>query len=242
MHNTDSFIDEVSEAVRRDRVARVLRRYGWLIAAVLIVIVGAAAVHEWHKLRTARHAAAAGDAMRAALAEADPKARADALAAFAAATPDAAVAARLAEAGTLAKSGDAAGAGVVLAALADDGTVPELYRSLASLQRVMVLGKAMDASERAATLETLVQPEGPFRPLALEQRALLRLETGDREGAVADLQALLAEPNATEALVGRARQLIIAAGGSIPAVPMAGPAATGPGTVDGAVAPEPADG
>lgn len=238
MHNSDSFIAEVSEAVRRDRVARALRRYGWLIAAVVILLVGGAAVNEWMKLRDARAAAAAGDAMRAALAQADPKARADALAAFAAATPDAAVAARLAEAGTLERTGETEAAAALLATVADDGAVPPLYRSLAALQRVMILDAAMDASERQATLETLAQPGAPFRPLALEQRALMRLETGDREGAVADLQAVLAEPTATEALLGRARQLIIAAGGTIPAVPGAGPDATGPGTVDGV----PADG
>jgi hypothetical protein len=242
LHNTDSFIDEVSEAVRRDRVARTLRRYGWLIAAIVLIVVGAAAANEWMKLRTARHAAAAGDALRAALAEADPKARVDALAGFAASTPEAAVAARLAQAGTLARSGEAAGAAGILAALADDGGVPELYRALAALQRVMVLGSGMPASERAATLETLAQPGAPFRPLALEQRALARLATGDKEGAIADLQAILAEPTATEALIGRAQQLIIAAGGSIPAVPQAGPAATGPGTVDGMATPEPVDG
>ena len=54
MHNTDSFIDEVSEAVRRDRVARTLRRYGWVIAAVVLFLVGGAAVNEWMKLHTAR--------------------------------------------------------------------------------------------------------------------------------------------------------------------------------------------
>ena len=242
MHSTDSFIDEVSEAVRRDRVARTLRRYGWVIAAIVVLLVGGAAVNEWMKLRQAREAAAAGDAMRAALAQTDPKARADALAAFAAATPDAAVAARLAEAGSLAKSGETAAAGALLATVADDGSVPALYRALAALERVMVLDAAMDASERAATLETLAQPGAPFRPLALEQRALMRLEQGDKDGAVADLQAVLAEPTATEALQGRARQLIIAAGGSIPAVPQAGAPAAGPGTVDGVPADQPADG
>jgi len=236
LHNSDSFIDEVSEAVRRDRVARTLSRYGWVVAAIVVIVVGGAAVNEWMKVRDARAAAAAGDAMRAALAEADPKARADALAAFATATPDAAVAARLAEAGTLARSGEKEAAAAVLATVADDGGVPALYRSLAALQRVMVLDAAMPASERQATLETLAQPDAPFRPLALEQRALMKLEGGDKDGAVADLQAILADPIATEGVLGRARQLIVAAGGSIPAVPQAGPPATGPGTVEGAPA------
>ncbi len=241
MHDNDSFIQEVSEAVRRDRVAGTLRRYGWLIAAIVVLIVGGAAFNAWRNDRDAKAAAAAGDAMRAALAETDGKARADALAAFAQATPDAAVAARLAEAGSLNRGGDSAAAAALLATVADDGSVPPLYRSLAALERVMVLDAEMDATERQATLETLAQPGAPFRPLALEQRALMRFEAGDKEGAIADLQTILSEPTATEALSGRARQLIIAAGGSIPAVPTAAPPATGPGTVDGVPA-EPADG
>ena len=59
----------------------------------------------------------------------------------------------------------------------------------------MLLGAAMDASERQATLEGLAAPGAPFRPLALEQRALMHLEAGDRPAAIADLQALLAEPH-----------------------------------------------
>ena len=153
----------------------------------------------------------------AALAEADAATRAGALGAFADATPAAAVAARLAEAGSLERSGDPEGAAAVLAEVADDGSVPELYRSLAALERVMVLGKAMDASERRATLELLAADGAPFRPLALEQRALMHLEAGDDAAAIADLQAVLAEPGATAAMQARARQLIVAAGGELPA-------------------------
>lgn len=247
MHESDSFISEVSEAVRRDRVASTLSRYGWLIAAVVLLLVGGAAFNAWYQAHLAARSAAAGDALRAALADADPAARAAALGSFADATPEAAVAARLAQAGTLAASDDPEAAGAILARVADDGAVPPLYRALAALERVMVLGQAMDPSERLATLETLAAPDAPFRPLALEQRALMRLESGDNAAAIADLEAVLAEPTATQALQGRARQLIIAAGGALPLPPTAPPAAgTPPGepaVTDGQPADDiPADG
>jgi hypothetical protein len=219
VHDSDSFISEVSEAVRRDKLAATLRRYGWLIAAAVALLVGGAAVNAWYQARERAQAAAAGDAMRAALDDADAAARAEALAEFAAETPRAAVAARLAQAGSLEAAGEPEAAAAILAEIAGDGEVPELYRSLAALERVMVLGAAMDTSERQATIEMLVAPGAPFRPLALEQRALMRLEAGDKPGAIADLEAVLTEPGATEALRGRARQLIIAAGGALPAMP-----------------------
>ena len=52
----------------------------------------------------------------------------------------------------------------------------------------------------------------------------MHLEAGDRTAALADLEAVLAEPRATEALRARARQLIVAAGGALPAPAAAAPA------------------
>ena len=226
MHNNDSFIDEVSEEVRRDKLFAGLRRYAWLITALVVLLVGGAAVNEWLKLHRASRAETAGEAFRAAYAEPDPATRAADLGDLAASNARAAVLAKLAEAGAKAEAGDAAGAAALLGEVAGDGGAGELYRSLAALQRVMLLGASMDASEREATLELLVNPGAPFRPLALEQRALMHLDAGDKPAAIADLEAVLAEPTASEALLGRARQLIIAAGGTLP-VPAAAVSADG---------------
>ena len=231
MHESDSFISEVSEAVRRDRLSATLSRYGWAIIAAVVLIVGGAAVNAWLKAHNAAVAEAEGEKLRAALAETDPTTRQGLLGDIAASASPAAVLAKLAEAGDKAQGGDTAGAAALLEDVAGDGTVTELYRSLASLQRVMLLGSAMDKTERAATLGLLAADGAPFRPLALEQRALMHLDDGDKPGAIADLQALLAEPAASEALRGRARQLIVAAGGTVPAAAPA--AALPPPTVDG---------
>jgi hypothetical protein len=86
----------------------------------------------------------------------------------------------------------------------------------------------MDPSEPQATLALLVNPGAPFRPLALEQRALMHIEAGDRPAAVADLNAVLDDPASTEAVQARARQLSVAAGGALhPVDPAAAPPADG---------------
>lgn len=215
MHESDSFISEVSEEVRRDRLFGALRRYRWLIGGAVLLIVGGAAANEWWKAHSGARAEAAGDALQAAYAEPDPATRAGLLGDLAATAPRAAAVARLAEAGSLADAGETDKAAALLAEVAGDGGVSQLYRSLAALQRVMLLGGAMESSERQATLELLAAPDAPFRPLALEQRALMHLDAGDSAKAIADLQAVLAEPGATEALRARARQLLVAAGGSL---------------------------
>ena len=49
MSESESFINEVTEEVRRDRLFRLARRYGWIAVVAVLVIVGAAAVNEWRK-------------------------------------------------------------------------------------------------------------------------------------------------------------------------------------------------
>jgi hypothetical protein len=215
VHESDSFIHEVSEEVRRDRLYAVLRRWGWLIGAVLVLIIGGAAVNEWRKARVQSAAESAGDAMRAAYLETDPAERAGRLAEVATELPDTAVLARFAEAGSRIEAGETDAAATPLSDLAGDGAVPDLYRQLASLQRVMLLGAGLDASERLATLEMLAAEGAPFRPLALEQRALAQIDAGALEAAHGDLQAILVDPAAPEQVRARARQLIVATGGEV---------------------------
>ncbi|MBC7476479.1 MAG: hypothetical protein H7317_00100, partial [Pseudorhodobacter sp.] len=67
MSNTDSFIDEVTDEVRRDRLFAAFRKYGWLGVVLVLVIVGGAGWHEWQKSQEAARAQAFGDAALAAL-------------------------------------------------------------------------------------------------------------------------------------------------------------------------------
>lgn len=216
MSQSDSFFHEVNEEVRRESLRRGMARYGWLIVVLVIAAVGGAAFYEWRQYSGQQSAQRAGDALRTAYLETDPAKRAEALAGVATAEPRAAAVAWLAEAGSQIEAGNTDAAATTLATLADDGAAPELYRQLGALLRVMLLGDAMDGTERAATLETLVSTESPFQALALEQRALLRLGQGDEDGALADLDTILTLPQAPQTLGDRARQLIVAAGGTVP--------------------------
>ncbi|MBB5223016.1 hypothetical protein HNP73_002963 [Amaricoccus macauensis] len=218
MHNSDSFIHEVSEEVRRDRLYATLRRYGWILMAIVLLIVGGAAANEIMKLRHSDQAEGAGATLHAAFTETDPATRAGLFGDVAKDAPHAIIA-RLGEAGALTAAGQPDKAAAVLLALADDNSILPVYRQLASLQRVMLLGKTMDPSERAATLETLSSPDSFFRPLALEQRALMHLDQGDKPAAVEDLNAVITDASATEAMRARARQLVIAAGGTVALLP-----------------------
>ena len=79
--DTDSFIDEVTEEVRRDQLFLLLRKYGWIAVVVVLLIVGSAAYLEWQRSQDTAAAQATGDAILAAMERDDAASRASALAA-----------------------------------------------------------------------------------------------------------------------------------------------------------------
>ncbi|MGR3466138.1 hypothetical protein [Limimaricola sp.] len=210
MSNPDSFIDEVSEEVRRDRLYHLLRRYGWIGLALVLLIVGGAAAYEWRQSRITAQAQERGDAILAALSEPEAGARASALAPIVEAAPGSVVPA-LALAAEQQAAGEAEAAVATLDALAANGEVPAIYRDLAALKSVLIeAGRTPE--DRLLALEALSAPGAPFRMLALEQIALVRLGQGDRDGAIEQLRAILEDAEATPDLRDRAASLMVALG------------------------------
>jgi hypothetical protein len=209
MSNPDSFIDEVTEEMRRDKLFGYLRRYGWIAVLVVLGIVGGTAWNEYRSAQDRAAAQAAGDALLAALAENDEAARATAMAAVSA-QGNAAVITALLTASTQQEAGQAEAAAASLGALAADPATPAIYRDLAAIKAAMLPVGEMPA--RLAALEVLAQPGQPFRLLALEQMAYLTLETGDQTGAVAILRQIAEDAAVTRGLSDRVQTLLIALG------------------------------
>ncbi|MEM9048869.1 MAG: tetratricopeptide repeat protein [Pseudomonadota bacterium] len=211
MSQTDSFVDEVSEELRRDRLFKLARRWGPLVLLVLIAIVGFSAWNEWRSAQDEAARQAAGDAIRTALSAADPAARVVALEALDTESFVARLPLRLALAGAYAGAGDQDAAETVLQGIIEDAAIDAIYRDMARL-RLLSLRPDMPAAERLAVIEPVVRPEGAFGPLGLEQRAVARIELGDLAGARDDLVTVLADPTATQDLRFRAQALLVAIG------------------------------
>ncbi len=213
MSNSESFIEEVTEEVRRDRLFATFRKYGWIAILLVLGIVGGAAYTEWQKASHEAEAKAFGDSVLSALDQDSVEARRAALADAAAAdgNPD-----RLAIQRLLLASdpvGDKAGTLAALDAVANDAAVPQVYRDLAVLRRVIVASSDMDIAARRAALDPLAIPGRPFRTLALEQMAYLSVEAGETEAAITQLRALSTDQEAPTGLRQRADQMIQALGG-----------------------------
>ena len=182
--NTDSFIDEVTEEVQRDKLYAALRKYGWIGVVAVVAIVGGAAYNEWSKSKAETLARANGDAITTALMAGgdDAGARADALAA-AGVTGSARIVADMVRAG-----------------------------ELAILKTAMIGAGDIAPEDRIAQLAGIASPGAPYRLLAEEQIATAQVELGDVEAAVAGLRAIAQDVEATEALRRRSLQMIVALG------------------------------
>ncbi len=212
MSNPDSFIDEVTEEVRRDRLYAVFRRYGWIAVVLVALTVGGAAWTEWSKAQARAQAQVFGDAVLGALDANDPGARRAALEKVAATGEQTAVL------NLLIASDPSENRDATLAALdkaAADVSLPQIYRDLATLRRVIVAGADMPAAERKAALDAIAPPGRAFRTLALEQMAYLMVEAGESEDAIAAFRALTEDQEAPDGLRERASQMIMALGGTV---------------------------
>lgn len=213
MSNPDSFIEEVTEEVRRDKLFAMFRKYGWIGALLVAGIVGGAAWNEYQKAQAMARAEGFGDAMLDAL---DQGGEAERQAAIAAIPADGS---QLALRGLMQASDPATDKAVALAgldALIADASQPEIYRDLAQLRRVMVAGADMPVADRRAALEGISAPGRAFRPLAAEQLAYLLIEEGKTAEAIAALTALMQDQDAPGGLKARAGQVITALGGALP--------------------------
>jgi hypothetical protein len=211
--NPDSFIEEVTEEVRRDRLFRLFRKYGWIAGLVVVGLVGGTIWTEWSKAQAKARAEAFGDAIIDALDHGTPDERRAALAAI---RTDGAQTALLQLILASDPDEDRAATLAALDTMAGDTTLAPTYRDLAVLRRVLVAGDEMPLADRRAALDGIAQAGRPYRPLAAELLAYLLVEEGKIDEAVAAMTALMQDQEASGALRARVGQMVTALGGTLP--------------------------
>lgn len=215
MSDTDSFIDEVTEEVRRDRLFVMLKRYGWIGGLAVVMIVGGAAYNEYSKAQTLAASQQLGDSMIAALSSDDDLTRAKELSDVSAQTPGGAAILAMLQAGALADADQSEDAVARLQQVAIDAELPLIYRHIASFKALGLQQDSLSIDERRLQFEALAQPGAPLSLLAAEQLALLDIEAGDSAAAIDRLKAIVEDAGVTADLKERATQVIVALGGTL---------------------------
>lgn len=214
MSDTDSFIDEVTEEVRRDRLFQLFRRYAWIAVLVIVVVVGGAAWNEYSKAQDRAAAEKLGDDIVAALAANDSAARAVALTDIQVDHPGGAAIVNFLIAATSIESGQPADAVAALTDIASDGDLPEVYRQIAAFKALTLQSNTLPVADRRLQFTALAQPGAPLRLLAQEQLALIDIAEGDTSAALDKLQAILQDAETSSDLQQRVAQVIVALGGT----------------------------
>lgn len=211
LSDTDSFIEEVSEEVRRDKLFALFRKYGWIAALAVVLIVGGAAFVEYQRASQRAAAEAAGDAIYAALDGAEAKDRVTALDALAPVNADVDALTQMLASNEALSADDRAAALAAMGQIADNTQTRAIYRDLAAF-KALVLRDDIEDGQKITEFTALAVPGNPFRVLAEEQIALLELKQGMQDKAIERIDALLEDAETTNGLRQRLSQLKLALG------------------------------
>jgi hypothetical protein len=211
--------DEVSEDLRAEQAANLLKRYGGLlIGAAILVLIGVGAQQGWDYYQTQQNNKAALsfialtdqiDAQGDSITNDQRVADAKALVNFAAsAQPGYRTLAKLRAAALYQDAGQVDAAEALWNDVGSDSSADILFRDLGNLLWAQhALGTAPD-DVVAARLRPLTVPENPYHALAEETQALLYLHEGKPDQAKALFSQISADPNAPEAVRNRADGLL----------------------------------
>jgi hypothetical protein len=210
--------DEVEEDLRADRAAKLLKKYGWLIIAAAVGVVGASAGWQlWSRSQRQQDAAAASRFVAAQSATDQPGvAKPDQIAILdqlAATGPEGyKTLARLRAAALKADAGDLQGAEALWNAVSVDSSADPLLRDFASLMAIARELDHGDPGQLEARLKPLAEPGNPWSSLAREQLAMLDLRLGKVDEARKTLQALSTDIGAPSGMRQRASALLTGLG------------------------------
>lgn len=214
--------DEVDEDLRAERAQLLLKKYGWVIALAVVVIVGGAAGWQGWQWWQAKQDRIAATAYLAAMRTADgvrpgQPVPPDAIVAFdrvARSAPDGyRTLARLREAGLKADAGDISGAVRAWDEVASDSSADPLLRNLATLLSVQRQIDSGDPAALEARLKPLENPDNAWHSLADETQALIELRQGKTDQARESLRRLAQDVTAPEGVRRRANGLLERLGG-----------------------------
>ena len=210
--DTDSFLQEVSEELRRDKLYRNIRKYGWVAILFVIVIVGAATYREYLKSQAATEAQLFGTSIIDALNEKNVVDRVTKLQKINApgANAEAILALLL-----LAESNGKENTNQedrLLSNVIENLSIEAHYRDLLNFKILLGSAATMNIDERISAFEEIARPGNVYRLLAEEQLVLIELEQGNSEKAVEKLSQILLDAELTAGLRNRATQMMIALG------------------------------
>ncbi len=231
-NESDTFLREVDEELRKERVNRFMTQYGWALIAGLVLFLAAIGGWIWWQNRQQQQAGAQGEALISALDEIEAgnlKAAEPKVAELAESSRDGyRVAALFTRANLQLQSGNRAAALATLRTIAGDEDAAEPFRQAALVRQTALEFDTLQPQAVVQRLEPLARPGQPWFGSAGEMVAVAYLKMGQQQRAGQLFQRIGRDETVPPTLRTRAVQMAGSLGFNAleePAAPGAAPAA-----------------
>ena len=205
MSLNDSFIQEVSDEVRRDRLFGLFRRYGWVAACLILLLVGGAGINEWRKSQARATAELNGDKLREVLQGFSNSEKTEPYMSYLNQNlPGKSLAAQnptflMSEGSNNVEKMEH------LKDVANDLELPIVLRDLALLYSFYISHSNFDG--KMETLNILSGPDRPYRLLAIEAKIDLLLSRGFFDEALIEVKLIESDILASSGMISRIKNL-----------------------------------
>ena len=228
----ESFVREVDENLRRDQLRDMAKSHGkWIIAAVVLFLAAIGGYLFWQNQQK-KQAVEDSETISTALdkiASGNVKAAQQGLAPLAESSNDVTRASSLLGQAALAlRQSDRKAAIDLYRKAADDKSLPQAYRDLATVRLTMTEFDQLKPDEAIGRLSGLTQPGNPFFGTAGEMTGMAMIAKGDKAGAGQLFARIAADKQVPQSIRARAVQIAgslgVDATASMPGDPAATPA------------------
>jgi hypothetical protein len=198
----ESFIAEVTEEVRRDKLYLLLKRYGWIPVILIITVILASIFIEIRNNAKVIEAENFGDFLASSL-SGDMEVKAI-LSNDISTTPKSLIALLL-EAKILENKLEYQTAIAAYETVLSREEIPTSLRDFVKFKLVLLVKD--DPMRIKKLIGDLINPDGSFHLLALEQKVLIEISEKRWNEAVANLNLILADPEVSQGMITRATQI-----------------------------------
>jgi hypothetical protein len=198
----ESFIDEVTEEVRRDKLYLLLKRYGWVPVIVIITVILTSIFIEIRDNAKVIEAENLGDLLASSL-SGDTEVKAI-LSNDISSTPKSLIALLL-EAKILENKLEYQTAIAAYQTVLSREEIPTSLRDFVKFKLVLLVKD--DPIGVKKLIGDLINPDGSFYLLALEQKVLIEIGEKRWNEAIANLNLILADPDVSQGMISRATQI-----------------------------------
>ena len=202
MSENESFIAEVTEEVRRDKLYLLLKRYGWIPVIVIITVILASIFIEIRNNAKVIEAENLGDLLASSL-SGDMEVKAI-LSNDISSTPKSLIALLL-EAKVLENKLEYQTAIAAYETVLSREEIPTSLKDFVKFKLVLLVKD--DPMRIKKLIGDLINPDGSFHLLALEQKVLIEIGEKRWNEAVANLNLILADPEVSQGMITRATQI-----------------------------------